>query len=291
MKNENSEQTAKFYDIMTDSFIDVWSHHIHMALWTKNTKNLNEALDYTHKTLLNDANIKKTDKILDVGCGTGEFCVFLANDVDNIITGINISEYQLDIAEKKKKNLELNNVKFVKKNVYDLDSLGEKFDVVFMLEVGLHLHDTKKALTKIFKSLNDGGRVIIIDWLQKNKITRFEKELLINPLLKKWRFHSFESLETYYKIFNELNFKIIRFEDCSEQIYKSWEYAHDLIIRRIQEMDTIKFLNLIKTGSFKHGPKKTIEILKDSIEATFFTKICADIGVLKYGYFVVQKPI
>ena len=61
MKNENSEQTAKFYDIMTDSFIDVWSHHIHMALWTKNTKNLNEALDYTHKTLLNDANISKKD--------------------------------------------------------------------------------------------------------------------------------------------------------------------------------------------------------------------------------------
>ena len=290
MDHGNSEKTAEFYDIMTDSFIDVWSHHIHMALWTNNTKNLNDALDYTHKLFLNDASIKKKDNILDVGFGTGEFCVFLANNLDNTITGINISEHQLNIANKKKKKLKLNNVEFVKKNVYELDTLGKKFDVVFMLEIGLHLPDTKKALKKIFKSLNRGGRLIVVDWLQKDKITMFEKELLIAPLLKKWRFHSFESLETYDKMFSELGFEIIKFEDCSKKVYKSWQFAYNLIIRRIHEMDTLKFLKLIKTGSLKYGPQKTIEILKDNIEATFFTKICADIGVLKYAYFVVKKP-
>ena len=105
-------------------------------------------------------------KILDIGCGTGEF---LKNyhDLDNQCIGIDIQ-----------KNFKFKNVNgYILKNI-DLKSFiknnKKKFDVIFLFEFleHLNLEDRKFLFKKLFNLLNKNS-LVFISTLNKNIISRF----------------------------------------------------------------------------------------------------------------------
>ena len=105
-------------------------------------------------------------KILDIGCGTGEF---LKNyhDLDNQCIGIDIQ-----------KNFKFKNVNgYILKNI-DLKSFiknnKKKFDVIFLFEFleHLNLEDRKFLFKNLFNLLNKNS-FVFISTLNKNIISRF----------------------------------------------------------------------------------------------------------------------
>ena len=105
-------------------------------------------------------------KILDIGCGTGEF---LKNyhDLDNQCIGIDIQ-----------KNFKVKNVNgYILKNI-DLKSFiknnKKKFDVIFLFEFleHLNLEDRKFLFKNLFNLLNKNS-LVFISTLNKNIISRF----------------------------------------------------------------------------------------------------------------------
>ena len=105
-------------------------------------------------------------KILDIGCGTGEF---LKNyhDLDNQCIGIDIQ-----------KNFKFKNVNgYILKNI-DLKGFiknnKKKFDVIFLFEFleHLNLEDRKFLFKNLFNLLNKNS-LVFISTLNKNIISRF----------------------------------------------------------------------------------------------------------------------
>ena len=108
----------------------------------------------------------KNKKILDIGCGTGEF---LKNyhDLKNQCLGIDI---QQNFKLKNKigftlKNTDINN--FIRNN-------KKKFDIIFIFEFLEHLNlsDRKFLFKNLFKILNKNS-IIFISTLNKNMISKF----------------------------------------------------------------------------------------------------------------------
>ncbi len=93
-----------------------------------------------------------TQKILEIGCNTGEFCYLLKNKFNVTPLGIDINDEAIEIASKKYPELD-----FQVKDIFKLDN---NYDVIYMQHVIEHL-DPNKVLIKLREILDDKGTLII----------------------------------------------------------------------------------------------------------------------------------
>jgi ubiquinone/menaquinone biosynthesis C-methylase UbiE len=128
------------------------------------------------------------DIVLDIGCGTGTQCNDLANNVKHV-TGIDISNKLLAIAEKRKVEREIKNAEFVQTTVFDERFGPGRFNVVMAFYV-LHLcEDIDQVFRRIHDILKPGGLFILETAClgEKNKIIgkliRFGGKLRFLPLI------------------------------------------------------------------------------------------------------------
>lgn len=108
----------------------------------------------------------ESDKILDVGCGTGEMSLLLA-EMGHHVTGIDLSYEMLSIARSKANARNLK-VVFEPGDAESLLFEDETFDVVINRHLLWTLPNPKKALLEWKRVIRKGGLIIIIDALWKN---------------------------------------------------------------------------------------------------------------------------
>lgn len=112
------------------------------------------------KRILEELELKKGDKVLEVGCGDGYYLHLISNLFDNVgLTGVDIDKEALKSAK--------NNLKRVKVNLIKADVMQRlpfsknKFNKVVMSEVAEHLADDKKGLLEIYRVVKSGGIICL----------------------------------------------------------------------------------------------------------------------------------
>ncbi|MDT2634737.1 class I SAM-dependent methyltransferase [Enterococcus dongliensis] len=111
-------------------------------------------------------------KVIDYGCGTGLVSLPLANQAEHLLL-IDPAENMLALAQQKINQQQLTNV-----HVLPADFTEEvpevTADLIMMSLVLLHIPDTKKILTELFKLLPDKGKLLIVDFA-KNPLINHPK--------------------------------------------------------------------------------------------------------------------
>ena len=103
--------------------------------------------------------IEKGMKILDVGCGTGNFSIKLA-ELGCQVTAIDLSEGMLEEAKKKAKDKGFD-IDFRKMDVYNLDLEDESFDGVFSMAAFEFIDQPEKAYKEMYRVLRPNGHMLI----------------------------------------------------------------------------------------------------------------------------------
>lgn len=98
-------------------------------------------------------------KILDIGCGTGNYSIRLA-ELGYEVVGIDISDEMLDIARNKAKEKNLN-IKFYNMDIYDLKFIDEEFHGAFSMAAFEFIEDTERAMYEIFRVVKPEGKILI----------------------------------------------------------------------------------------------------------------------------------
>jgi len=128
-------------------------------------KNENDSLEIAQNNkiqhVIKKLNIQAKQKVLDIGCGWGSLAIDIAKSIDCKVTGITLSQNQLDYCLKKVKKLNLENQVTFK--LIDYRELDEKFDRI--VSVGMFEHVGRKFYKKFFKQIekllyNDGVSLI-----------------------------------------------------------------------------------------------------------------------------------
>jgi len=104
--------------------------------------------------------LSSEDYVLDIGCGTGTQCDDLANHVKQV-TGIDISNKLLAIAEIRKDKREIKNVEFVQTTVFDERFDTGSFNVVMAFYVLHFCEDIDEVFRRIYGMLKPGGLFIL----------------------------------------------------------------------------------------------------------------------------------
>jgi len=100
----------------------------------------------------------KINRVLDLGCGAGRHCVYLAeNDFD--VVGVDVSKSALRMAKEWVRRENLKNATFVQASMTDIPFCDSQFDGVISVSVIHHAlkRDIVKAVDEIFRILKKKG--------------------------------------------------------------------------------------------------------------------------------------
>jgi ubiquinone/menaquinone biosynthesis C-methylase UbiE len=100
-----------------------------------------------------------SDRVLDVGCGSGHLSMYLADRVNNVV-GIDISLKMIGMAKKNKAEQRKNNVHFVIANLESAPLLEQSFDLVLSDTAFGHLQ-LDLVLPMLRRIVKKDGRLIL----------------------------------------------------------------------------------------------------------------------------------
>ncbi len=135
---------------------------------TEERKQLAEVIAEEVRTELQNSS---DQSLIDYGSGTGLVSLELTDLVNSVLL-VDSSEQMLEVAEAKISRKGIPNAKVLYAD-FTQETAELKADIVFMSLVLLHIPDTQKILQQLFSILNEGGKLIIVDF-DKN-------ELIIHP--------------------------------------------------------------------------------------------------------------
>jgi SAM-dependent methyltransferase len=145
------------------------------AFWAAHPDQFDRSLLAHHGRFLAAANIQPADRVLDVGCGTGQ----VARDAARLaakgsVLGVDLSSAMLDVASRQASAEGLDNVRFEQADaqVHPFDEAS--FDVVVGRTVAMFFGDKPAAFRNLARALRPGGRLVLLVWqsLRENEWVR-----------------------------------------------------------------------------------------------------------------------
>lgn len=129
------------------------------------------------------------DRVLDVGCGPGFYCLEIAEEVgpEGHVLGVDAAEPMLKLARRRCEPHD--NVAFKQGDALSLPVDSESFDRALCVQVLEYVEPATEALIEIGRTLRPGGRVVIwdIDW--GTVVWHSSDPLLTERVLKAWDHH------------------------------------------------------------------------------------------------------
>jgi ubiquinone/menaquinone biosynthesis C-methylase UbiE len=115
------------------------------------------------------------DRVLEIGCGTGEFSIELSKHCKEVIA-VDISDGMLEFAREKAKSGHRKNIRFIKGGFLTFEPGDEPFDAVVTQLALHHLPDFWKliALKRINSMLKVSGRFYLRDVIYSSEISDFD---------------------------------------------------------------------------------------------------------------------
>ena len=116
-----------------------------------------------------DSGKVKPCKTIDLGCGTGNYAIYLASKGFDV-TGIDISPAAINIAKENAKKKGVKERFLVADVLGDLDEVRETFDFAYDWELLHHIfpEKRKKYVENVYKILNPGGKYLSVCFSEKD---------------------------------------------------------------------------------------------------------------------------
>ncbi|MBN2072576.1 MAG: methyltransferase domain-containing protein [Actinobacteria bacterium] len=125
------------------------------------TDRISSWFKYIHSLMIGDLNLENKDRILDVGCGTGNAVMMLAEKAGHSkIYGIDISPKMIETASKKTGN---GRISFLVADSRSIPFGDSYFDLVLSSNSFHHYPNPLVALKEIHRVLKPGGEFLLAD--------------------------------------------------------------------------------------------------------------------------------
>ena len=109
--------------------------------------------------LLDDA-IAGDARVVEVGCGTGQMCLYLAR-ADRVVVGLDLSRAALRLGAEAARRYGVDGVRFVESDLRDPGVRAGAFDVVYSSGVLHHTPDPRASFARLVRLVRPGGAIVL----------------------------------------------------------------------------------------------------------------------------------
>ncbi len=143
---------------------------------------INRSKDTTLPWLLDAIKPMPSDRLLDVGCGTGRFAVSMAPLVSNVI-GIDLTAEMLRQAKQLQVDANIDNITWYQDDVANLPFDDGEFTIVTSRAMLHHVIEPSRVIAEMHRVCAAGGRIMVMDLTPpREKIAAFDAiEILRDP--------------------------------------------------------------------------------------------------------------
>lgn len=171
-------------------------------------------------------------RVLDIGCGGGLACEFLAQQ-GAIVSGIDLSVNSIHVAREHAQQNHLQ-IEYRAGIAEELPYKDETFDVVMSFDVLEHVYDWQKVISEVYRVLNNQG-LFLFDTINKTWKSQFIMIWLLEDILKQIPpgFHDWQK-------FIKPEFMLDKMHDIGfkDTIIKGFDLTGNMSLKTLQNLFT-----------------------------------------------------
>jgi SAM-dependent methyltransferase len=135
------------------------------AYWAAHADRFDRGIAAHHRRFMEAAGLDRRDRVLDVGCGTGQTTRDAARGAsDGAALGVDLSAAMLDVARRRAADERLANVRFEQADAQLHAFEPAAFDVALGRTSAMFFGDRVAALANVGRALRPGGRLVLLTW-------------------------------------------------------------------------------------------------------------------------------
>jgi tocopherol O-methyltransferase len=220
------EDVVAYYDTCEFDYRLLWdlnhSLAMHMGYWDETTKSLRDALRRENEILAEMAHIKAGERVLDAGCGVGGSSIFLAKRYQCEVTGVTLSDKQVQTATENALAAGVSHiVRFEKMDYTATRFPDDHFDVIWGIESICHAQDKRDFIREAARILKPKGRLIIADGFAVSSPMTSQDAALMQRWLKGWGVEALETVHAFQQALISEGFQRAAFKNINAHIWPS----------------------------------------------------------------------
>jgi len=218
-----TREIADFWNKTSSAWQTIWGPHIHHGYFEHNRETPVEAQEKLIEKLLALLEVPPQADILDVGCGLGGSSLYLAKKYRAAVTGVTLSQKQVDIAAGLARKGRIENVVFKVEDALSLASFdGNSFDVVWSLESCEQFYDKQMFIQQAFRVLRPGGRLMLATWCSGADEYAGLQAKQYRKLCVSLQLPYMPTIDCYAKLLQRQGFIVRQNADWSANVKETW---------------------------------------------------------------------